>query len=1159
MIAYWPLVPGVVGGFDVTRVRRLVPGSINVVPCDGALALRPYLFGERWPGMPCLNCGSHDHLPDARFCGHCGNALPATCCTRCGWSLDPGHKFCPRCGNAVPTYISVSHRRSQPPISYTPPHLVDRFLAARATIEGELKQATILFADIVDSTRLTYGKDPETASIVLGPAIEVMRQAVFHFEGYVRPRGDGIQALFGVPLSHEDHAVRGCLAALELVCNIKHLNSTADGKGSEPIQVRVGLNSGEIIVKRISDDLLLELDAIGATVALASRMERLAAPNKVLVTAGTFALAEHVVNADSRSRVAVRGVSEPVEVFQLVGKRQMPVRFRQPSDGGETSFVGRVLELDTLSYAWQEASQGRGQIVAFVGEAGLGKSRLIAEFTRSHSLDGALVVEARSVSYGRATPYLPVINLLRAYFEIHTSDEAPHAKEKIDVKLRALGNLPPTYRTAVFDLLALGTDDASWRNHDPNERRQILQEAVIDILLCEERSRTLCLIFEDLHWIDNESQALLDKLVEFIPTRCILLLVNYRPEYQGLWGRKTYFRQLPVAPLSVATAHKLLDDLLGTHVALADLKIQLIEQTTGNPLFLEECVRMLKAQGVLHGERGAAQLVQPLNQINVLPASVQATLKARIDRLDAQQKHVLEFASVLGKDFSCLDLKAAIDIDSATLETCLGELQVLEFIYQTSRSPEPEFTFKHALTYQVAYRSLLNDRRREMHAIILQSMEQRYNDRSNDHAEELARHALHGRIWDKAVHYAFEAGKKAFDRSAHRETVQHLEDALTALRNVGEHAGNRKLGVDIRFLLRYALLNLGEVKRVGQLLEETRPLVQALGVPQQTAQFEGFHSNYYCLTDDQPNAVASGLRALRIAETAQDRALRVEAAYRIAQPFYQLAKYSDAIELLEAAVQLVAPDETRSRLGMSAMPVVVCRTWLTLCYTELGEFGRASKNASAAVDLATETEHPLSTAFAYWGQGHLYLYQRNYTEAVGALEKGLKVCERWSLRFWLSRMGSALGLARALTGETDAALALIEKALDEAKAMQFAVDVPRLFERLATAHLIAGHHALAQSKATHALSLATTGNAKGHQAWTLRLLGEICLATEPLDERGAEEKFNRALDLAATLGMRPLTAHCYEGISHLRAKRGQKSRAEEALTQARSVWSNLGR
>jgi class 3 adenylate cyclase/tetratricopeptide (TPR) repeat protein len=1114
------------------------------------ITFAPALVGESGAGMRCLNCGSLDHLPDARFCGHCGQVLSAAPCLSCGGGLDVGHKFCPRCGNAV----STSTSDGLPPISYTPSHLVDRFLAARATIEGELKQATILFVDIVDSTRLTHDKDPETANNVLGPAIELMRQSVFRYEGYVRPRGDGIQGLFGVPLSHEDHAVRGCLAALELLAGIERQNCLTGE--SEPIRVRAGLNSGEVIVKRIRDDLLLELDAIGPTVALASRMERLAAPNTVLATAATFALADSVVSADSRGQIEVRGVGEPVEVFQLKSVRQRPLRFRQPADGVVTSFVGRALELDTLSYACQEANQGQGQIVAFVGEPGVGKSRLVAEFARSHHLDGALVLEARSVSYGRATPYLPIVNLLHGYFEIHASDQASNAQEKIDGKLRALGSEAPTHRAAVFELLALGVDDANWRDFDPVERRQSLQEAVIDILLREARSRPLCLIFEDLHWIDSETRAILDKLADLIPTRRILMLVNYRPEYRADWGRKTYFRQLPVAPLPTAIAHRLLDDLLGTHATLAELKVRLIEQTSGNPLFLEECVQMLRAQGVLHGDRGAAELVQPLGLISFLPASVQSTLKARVDRLDLQQKHVLDFASVLGKDFSYVNLQAAIDIDAAALQTCLGELQAFEFVYQTRREPEPEFTFKHALTYQVVYRSLLSDRRRSMHAAVLRSMEQRFKDRAGDHAEVLARHAMHGGDWDKAFHYAYEAGKKAFDRSAHNEVVQHLEDALKALHNMGEHSGSRQ--IDVRFLLRYALLNLGEVERVGRLLSETVPLIQALATPRVTAQFEAFQSNYYCLTDDQPNAVAHGARAWRIAETVQDRALRVEMAYRIAQPYYQLARYSDAIELLEAAVKLIGPDEMHSRFGMSVMPLVVCRTWLTLCYAELGEFSRATDNASSAVELVTKTEHPLSTAFARWGQGHLYLYQRNYGEAVEAFEKGLEICQRWSLRFWVSRLASALGFAHALTGQSDAALTMIEQAVDEAQTMHFAVDAARLFERLATAHLVAGHHALAESKASHALSLATKSNARGHQAWTLRLLGDICLATEPLNGEAADANFCGALDLATKLGMRPLAAHCYEGLSRLHAMRGQKARAEEAMAQARSVWSSLG-
>jgi tetratricopeptide (TPR) repeat protein len=491
------------------------------------------------------------------------------------------------------------------------------------------------------------------------------------------------------------------------------------------------------------------------------------------------------------------------------------------------------------------------------------------------------------------------------------------------------------------------------------------------------------------------------------------------------------------------------------------------------------------------------------------------------------------------------------------LEARLDELQALEFIHQIRRLPEQEFTFKHALTYQVAYRSLLSDRRRTMHATILRSMEQRHLDRTSDHAEELARHALHAADWDKTLRYTFEAGKKAFDRSAHRETVQHLDEALRALRKLGDGAENRQLGVDVRFLLRYALLNLGEVERVGQLLTETRPLIQALDLPQRTAQFEAFQSNYYCLSNDQTKAVQHGLHALRIAETEQDRALRIEMAFRLAQPYYQLARYSDAIEILEAAVALIGPEEASCRFGMSALPAVVCRTWLTLCHAELGAFSRARDHASAAVSLVNETDHPLSAVFAYWGQGHLYLYQRDYAQAVSTLQRGFEVSRRWSLRSWLSRLASALGLARALSGEADAGVALIEQALAEAEATHFAVDAPRLLERLATAHLMAGRHGLAETKAAQALALATGSGARGHQAWTLRLLGEISTAAERFDGKAVEENFTRALGLTTTLGMRPLAVLCHEGLSRLHSRRGHQPQAEEALRQARSLWSTL--
>jgi len=1107
--------------------------------------------------MRCLKC-NYDNPPGARFCGQCGTALATQACPDCGALIQADYRFCPGCGKAMASSVAVTPPAAGlRPINYMPKHLADQILTTRATIEGELKQATVLFADIVESTRLTDGKDPEAADRVIAPAIEIMRKAVFHYEGYVRPRGDGIQALFGVPLAHEDHAVRGCLAALEIVKGVEEFNAQKHDGLDEKIQIRVGLNSGEIIVKQIRDDLLIEFDAIGTTVALASRMEGSATPGTVQITANTFALAEKAVHADSRGKLQVRGVQEPVEVFQLNAMRRSPTRFHRVTGGGAANFVGREFELEMLAYAWRQASKGEGQVVAFVGEAGVGKSRLISEFVHSLTGEGALIIEARSVSYGRATPYLPVINLLRNYFDLHALDNEERIKERIVARMTRLDPKLEAYQAPIFYLLNLGVDDAAWHTLDAFERRQRVHEALIEMILRQARSQPVCLIFEDLHWIDGETQALLDKIVDVIPNHPMVLLVDYRSEYPVNWTRKSYFRQLPIEPLANATAHKLLDDLIGDNPELAPLKDRLIEQTAGNPLFLEECVQMLREQARLSGERGNAQLASPIVEGDFLPASVQSTLKARIDRLNSDEKHVLDFASVIGKDFSYASLKAAIEIPEAALLECLRQLQALEFVYQTRDFPGAEYTFKHALTSQVAYRSLLTERRRSMHSIVMNSLEQRYHDRTEDYVEDLARHAFNGAIWDKAIRYSLAAGKKSFDKSADKETVQHLEQALKALAHTPDNPDTRMLGVEVRFLLRYALLNLGEVPRVGELLQETGALIASLNVAQLTGQFEAFLSNYYCLTGDQSRAVEHGLRALRIAEGNNDGILRLELAYRLAQPYYLLGRYREAIDLLEEAVGLIGPERATQRLGMSAMPMVVCRTWLTLCYSELGEFAVAAQHASAAVELVKETQHPLSLVFAYWALGHLCLQQRDYSGAEVAFLTGLDACKRWSLRFWFSRLGSALGVVRALSGDGDAAVNLIEDALREARSMHLQIELPRLHERMAVAHLASGRLAMAESEAREALQLAIQGNAKGHQAWALRTLGEVFSAGERTNWERAQSSFTDALEIADNLGMRPLCALCHEGIARLQERRGRTDQALRASGDAQRIWAGI--
>src|SRR5579864_2568192 len=550
--------------------------------------------------MQCPRC-QHDNPGGQKFCGECGARLAAPCPT-CGASNPPGQKFCGSCGTAL---TGGSAAAVPAPASYTPKHLAEKILTSKNALEGERKQVTVLFADLKGSLELLADRDPEEARNILDPVVERMIEAVHWYEGTVNQvMGDGIMALFGAPIGHEDHAVRACYAALRMQRRVTLYADEIQRAGGTPVQIRVGLNSGEVVVGSIGNDLHMDYTAVGQTTHLAARMEQMAKPGSVLVTGDTLALAEGYAQVRPLGAVTIKGLETAMQVYELIGHGPARSRLQVSAARGLTRFVGRTGELQQLAQALERAAAGHGQIVAVVGEAGVGKSRLFWEFTRSHRIHGWRLLESGSLSYGTGTPYLPVIELLKSYFGIQDRDGQREIRERVVGKLLILDRALEPLLTPLLGLLDVPIDDDAWTTLDPPQRRRRTMYAVKRLLLRESQVQPLLVVFEDLHWIDSETQALLDGLIESLAASRVLLLVNYRPEHEHAWGRKTSYVQLRIEPLPPESAEELLNALLGEDLTLEPLKRLLIERTEGNPFFLEESVRALVEIGALLGERG---------------------------------------------------------------------------------------------------------------------------------------------------------------------------------------------------------------------------------------------------------------------------------------------------------------------------------------------------------------------------------------------------------------------------------------------------------------------------------------------------------------------------------------------------------------------------
>ncbi len=574
----------------------------------------------------------------------------------------------------------------------------------------------------------------------------------------------------------------------------------------------------------------------------------------------------------------------------------MRSRLHAAAARGLTRFVGRDSEVDQLRQALERAQAGHGQVVAVVGEPGVGKSRLYWEFTHSHRAHGWLILEAGSVSYGKATAYLPVIDLLKAYFHIEGRDETRTIREKVTGKVLSLDRALEPSLSALLSLLEVPVEDEAWGRLDPAQRRQRTLDAVKRLLLRESQVQPLLLLVEDLHWIDAETQALLDSLVESLPTARLLLLANYRPEYQHRWGSKTYYRQLRIDPLPAESADDLLTSLLGTDQSLDALKRTLIERTEGNPLFLEESVRTLAETKALIGERGAYRLAHDATAIQV-PATVQAILAARIDRLSPEDKRLLQAASVIGKDVPFALLLAIAELAEEDLRRGLAHLQAAEFLYETSLFPDLEYTFKHALTHEVTYGGLLQERRRDLHARIVDAIETLHRDRLGEQIERLAHHALRGEVREKAVHYLRQAGLKAAARSALPEARGWFEQALGVLEALPESPSTLEQGFEIRLELRPVLSQLGEVRRVLERLREAEALAERLNDDRRRGRVCAVVTNAHSLLGELDEALVTGTRALEIAGRLGDLRLRILTTTYLEQAHYFRGEYERVVEL----------------------------------------------------------------------------------------------------------------------------------------------------------------------------------------------------------------------------------------------------------------------
>jgi predicted ATPase len=923
--------------------------------------------------------------------------------------------------------------------------------------------------------------------------------------------------------------------------------------------MRVGLNSGEVVVRAISNDLHMDYSAVGLTTVLAARMEQLATPGSILLTAATLRLVEGMVQVNPLGPVPVKGAAEPVEVFELLRASTLRRRLQAAAARGLTRFVGRAAELAAVRQALSLAGAGHGQVVAVVGEAGVGKSRLIYEVVHSHHTPGWRVLESASVSYGKATPYFPVVDLLKRYAHVEDTDEPRTVRAKITGQVLTLDETLQETIPALLWLLDILPDDSPFRMLEAPQRRQRALEALRRVLLRESQVQPLLLVCEDLHWIDTETQALLDTLVESLPTARLLLLVNYRPEYQHGWGSTTYYTQVRLDPLPPTSADALLQSMLGDDPSLAPLTRLLIERTEGNPFFLEESVRALVETGILAGEPGAYRLTRPLPDITV-PATVQAVLAARIDRLPPDAKRLLQTAAVIGMEVSFPLLQAVAGMAPETLHRGLAQLQGAEFLYETHLFPGRVHTFKHALTQNVAYQSLLTSTRQQVHRQIAQALESLFPETAETQTELLAHHYTEAALPEPAVAYWLRAGQQASDRSAHVEAISHLSTGIALLTTLPETPEHTQQALTLYSALGAALIiSKGHAApEVEHAYTQAYALCQQVGeTPELVPVLFGVW-RYYFARPQLHTARELGETLLRLAQQAHDPGFGVIAHYAFGTTWFGLGALPTARRYLEEGIARYTSDQRHApvfRIGPDLG--VGCHVYAALTLWVLGYPAQALARVHEALALAQELSHPVSLAWTQVCMAIVAQFHRDVLAVYEQAEAAIALATEQGFPQWTAVGTIFRGWALAMQSQGEEGLAQVRQGIAAYRATGAAVVVPYLYTVLADVAAHLGRTEDGLQALTEAHALVEQHEERWGEAEIRRLRGVLLLRQPGTPQAEAETWLQRALDVARRQEAKSLELRAAMSLSRLWQQQGKRAEAQALLAEVYS-WFTEG-
>lgn len=1125
--------------------------------------------------MRCSECGTQNPVAK-RFCSQCGSALPLLC-PKCGVENPGTSRFCGDCGNSLtanlPNPVPSSARTA--PVSGTQQQTEVPF-----AIEDERKTITALFADIKGSMELIENLDPEQARNVIDPALSLMMEAIRRYGGrVVHSTGDGIFAIFGAPLADEDHAQRALYAALRMQDDLNRYSDRMGAEGHQRVQARVGVNTGEAVVRSLlTGSGHPEYTPVGHSIGLAARMEALAPIGSVAVTAQTKKLCDGYFSFKPLGAARVRGVSEPVGVYEVTGLGPLRTHFQLSAERGLSKFVGRQSELEQLKRALDLVKAGRGQLIAVLGDAGVGKSRLFHEF-KALAQSECAVLETFSLAHGKDSSYLPVIELLKHYFAIAVEDDKRQrreqrvakllavesgrvfspwrrrAREKVTSKVTALDRRLEDTLPYLFGLLGIQDSSDPLAQMDPQVKRRRTLDAIKRLLLRESLKQPLMVIFEDLHWLDDETQAFLNLLADSMANAPLLLLVNYRPEYHHDWNNKSYYTQLRLEPLRPENAGQMLDMLLGNDKEFIPLRRLIIEKTEGNPFFIEEMVQALLEQGIPQRAPAEAEstlkLAKSLDELK-LPPTLQAVLASRIDRLAIREKDLLQTLAVVGREFSVPLIKRVVDCSEIELEGMIATLQSSEFIYERPAFPEVAYAFKHALTQEVAYNSLLFERRKALHERTAQALEALFVDSIDDHLVDLSYHYSRSGNDSRAIDYLVRAGGQAQQRSAYSQAAAYLQQALARLNDQPPGAErDRKEAVIHSGLADSAVVMSGYAAvEYEHHLTRRHELAQRLGDTTQLFYSLVGMSVLAAFRMELSKAQDIGWKLLGIADHEHDPNMQLQAHSSLANILWLMGDFIGSREHAEKGLGIF-PHEQPLAYGdehwRAAIQFHACSATAVLGFPD-----KALRRALEFLAWARERAQLVPLTFALNCVATLLLWRGEGAQALKYADAQLALTAEHGFSNWHSFGQIVHGQTLALLGRADEAIAEIKAALDAFEATGGVVPGWEYIS-LAFAYLAAKQPEEGLRVAAKGLEAADhTSDAELH-----RMHGELLLISDASNTAAGEASFRAAIETARKQCAKFPELRATVSLARLLAKQDRGDEARAMLAEIYG-WFNEG-